>query len=229
MDWLRRSVLIAAVVWLPAGAVSAQSGPRPSERAPAEPTVGLPRFDVSATIGWFNQKTADSGCCNWYNESLWTGIGAGYYWNEHVKTELGVAATSEGRTYSSGDDITSGGQPGYRWSDTRVRTRRVTIVQVYQFRHNAWAHPFVGAGLDVVSERRHEERHLVPSPPYDRYPPPPEQVEVVAATDTVLRGIAVAGVKGYLTQRAFLRADVQAGFRSGLDDVVLRFGGGVDF
>jgi hypothetical protein len=40
---------------------------------------------------------------------------------------------------------------------------------------------------------------------------------------------AATGFKAYLAQRAFFRSDLRFAFRDGLEDVLLRFGFGVDF
>lgn len=229
MNWIRRCAATALTLWLHGALAGAQPPPPPARQPPAPEFIGLPRFDVSGSIGWFNQRTGNAGCCNWYNQSLWGDATGGYYWTEHVKTEIGIAASSEGRAYSTSETVQADGRVYQSWGDTRISTRRLTLAQVYQFRHNAWAHPYVGAGLNVVRERRLEERHLVPLGPYDRFPPAPERVERVATRDNVLRGMAFGGVKAYVTQRVFVKVDAQVGFRSRVDEVTLRCGAGVDF
>ena len=48
-------------------------------------------------------------------------------------------------------------------------------------------------------------------------------------TSTEVRPFVATGFKAYMTQRAFFRSDVRVGVRDGVDEVLLRFGFGVDF
>lgn len=219
--------VVVATAWLHASAAWAQGPPATAGVTTTPFPVGaLPRFDVGGTVGWFSQKAGDGTCCRWYNDSLWMGVEGGYYWTEHLKTEVGFAATTDGETYSGGDQVPIGGTIYSQWSQARVRTRRFTAVQVYQFGHNAWVHPFVGVGVNVVREDRREERYLYALSPYTSGS---GRTELLATSQTVLRGSALVGMKAYVSKRAYFRTDLLLGFRTGVDEVVLRCGFGVDF
>jgi opacity protein-like surface antigen len=217
--------------WLAEAVPGRISSSEPAARqglTPAQSAVDLPRIDLNGNIGWFNHQAGSGECCRWYNDSLWAGLEGGYYWTEHVKTEVGFSATTEGRAYSYSYEgaVTIGGERYQQWSQARVRTRRLTAVQVYQFRHNAWVHPFVGIGMNLVREQRREERHLSP---LTAYTPGRDTLQVLTTHDNTLRASALAGVKGYVSARVFLRTDFALAFRERVDEVVLRFGFGVDF
>ena len=230
---------VVAAVWLQAAAAWAQGPPpaRPALPSNFEPSTGaettspfpvvaLPRFDIGGTIGWFSQKAGDAACCRWYNDSLWAGVEGGYYWTEHLKTEAGFGTTTDGQTYSGKDPVAIGGTTYAQWSHARVRTGRFTAAQVYQFRHNAWVHPFVGVGVNVVREDWLEEHSFYP---LSASTGGGGRTELVTTSQTVLRGSALAGMKVYVAKRAFFRTDLVLGFGKGVDEVVLRCGFGVDF
>jgi hypothetical protein len=236
---LSATMMVVAAAWLHAGAASAQGPPAPRSGAPSTlepstaappaapaPVVALPRLDRGGTVGWFSQKIGDAQCCPWYHDSLWAGVEGGYYWTEHLKTEAGFAATTDGQTYFGDVPVAIGGVLYAGWSETRVRTRRLTAAQLYQFGHNAWVHPFVGAGVSVVREDRRESRMVYP---IGVYPNVSGHTELVTTSETVLRGSALVGMKAYLAKRAYFRTDLVLGFRKGVDEVILRCGFGVDF
>ena len=49
------------------------------------------------------------------------------------------------------------------------------------------------------------------------------------STELEIRPFAEIGAKLYLSQRGFFRSDLRLTFRGGVDEVLLRFGAGVDF
>ena len=66
--------------------------------------VALPRIDVAAATGWFAaDRSVNRECCSSWSSSLFKGVSAGYYWTEHLKTEVEFAAPgpTEGYTYST--------------------------------------------------------------------------------------------------------------------------------
>lgn len=195
----------------------------------SEPTLPgglhLPRTDISGSVGWFNHKAGTGDCCHWYNESVWASVEAGYYWTEHLKTEAGVALTSEGELWTS-RQVTIGRTTFWESGQDFVRTQRLFVSQLYQFGHNAWVHPFVGAGLQVVREERRGMRIRYAT---GVVPPQPQEVAIPESTETRARAAALAGLKIYLSRRGFLRTDTWLGFGDDLQELVIRVGFGVDF
>ena len=56
----------------------------------------LARADVAASIGSFSAKRSDAAEYNQWTHSLVGGVGGGYYWSDHLKTEIDVASAGRG-------------------------------------------------------------------------------------------------------------------------------------
>jgi hypothetical protein len=118
----------------------------------------------------------------------------------------------------------------YTNSEYRFSTRRIAVSQQYQFLHNAWVHPHAGLGLDVTWERT--EREDAPVFTYDvqarttRLLRPAFTAPVT--TRVLYRPFAEIGFKAYMNRKVFFRADMRTVFHSGIDEVLFRFGVGVD-
>jgi len=194
-------------------------------------TVALPRFDVGGDLGWYHRDGGDFGDYWSKHNSLWAGFEVGYYWTEHIKTEAGFAATGESRVYSGNTQVRIGTQQYWESGEDYVRSRRFTLTQLYQFGHNAWVHPFVGAGVQVIREQRRGTRYRYPvtSGSSGSVYVQPEMVTIGPTSDILVGGVALAGLKAYMSRRVYFRTDFQTGFRGGADETVLRFGVGVDF
>ncbi len=201
----------------------------PSTGGSAAPQGGarLPRFDLGGSVGWANGREEVRSVYqsdDWYHDAGWFGVSAGYYWTEHVKIEFDVGATGEGHIYAT-EEINPGPAFTEIFSDHSFSTRRAAGYAVYQFRHNAWVHPFIGAGFEVE-----KLRHRVARTFYS-YGPPGGSTSNTADVDEPVgvRPLVTAGIKVYVTPRAFLRTDVVASFGSTRDRALLRCGFGVDF
>jgi hypothetical protein len=199
------------------------------DRAAAQ--TRLARLDISGTLGWFSANTSDVGVYDgWANRSLIGEAGAGVYWTSHWKTEFLVAATTAADVYGATSVIING-EPFYSPLHLRFSTRRVEITHQYQFGDNQWFHPYVGAGVDGVwekSRRRNEPIYFYDQalrqsrlirPAVDD----PDRIELRAVP------ALAAGFKSYLTTRGFFRSDLRVTFDGRPDEVILRFGFGVDF
>jgi len=199
--------------------------PRPLEAQIPE----LPRLDVSGTVGWFaNDRELPEAQFFDDVQHRWAfGADAGYYWTEHLKTEVGISATTTGSSYVLLPVPTSSPDRTYPYASghSRVRELRVVAQQIFQFGHNSWIHPFVGAGLIVLRETSRLE--LV-EPPYGiqgRSAVFPERAEAA----TRVKPVVSAGVKAYISPRAFVRGDVLVSPWTISRDVTVRAGIGVDF
>jgi hypothetical protein len=194
--------------------------------AGAQPAAGpLFRADVSGSLGWFNagkpEISASDGRDDWYNRSLYGGAAFAWYWTDHWKTEIEGGASSEAelRTYTQ---TIVNGRPATVYSEHRFSTKRLAIGQQYQFYRNVWVHPFLTAGLDLTWEDQNRRD--------DIYPSLPSQGErVPTRTELLARPFATVGLKAYFNSQTYFRTDMKLTFHSGVDEVIIRIGVGVDF
>lgn len=217
-----RSLLLAIASCL------AFTPPAAAQPAPASP---LTRADLHGAVGWGHLHLDAAAPGNqWDHRSAHASAGAGWYWSDHLKTEIEADASSKASFYRF-EYVQASGRPVYRSSWVEVQGTSVGVVQQYQFLRNTWVHPFVGAGVDLRRERRVEQ--LEPAVLYDGVTQQPRVVDPGRRIDGPARwqarGVAQAGVKTYLSERAFGRFDVKVAWRGGVDEVVFRAGIGVDF
>ena len=192
-----------------------------------QPGVTQPRLDSAGYLGWFNaNKSGISPYNDWYNHSLYGGLSLGYYWTDHVKTEIDVGRTSEAEIVSYGP---VGNEPGQLSFSAPIehyyRNVTLSVIQAYQFSRNAWFHPYLGAGLDIDWERHREERPAVISV----RPGLIAGSRTDPSTDIHPKVAAVGGFKAYVSPRAFFRTDLKFTGARQLDQVIWRWGFGVDF
>jgi hypothetical protein len=194
-----------------------------------------PRADAAVYVGWFGANKSElDGYDDWYKGVWHTSLSSGYYWTEHLKTEIEFGGTTRGEIYEipSPFDPTAAVQAGPIGHE--FSTKRLALGQHYQFFHNAFFHPTIGGGVALTWETT--ERELPPV--FARDPVLPGQIPVIRpilpgrteGPDTTLRAMAFAttGFKAYFTQRAFFRSDVHVMFTNRVEDVTLRFGFGMD-
>lgn len=214
---------LAAVAWLAGAAVATAQ----------EPPKVLNRGDARFVIGWQNlhkEQPPPQNYDNWLNGIFYGGAGAGWYWTDHLKTQIDVGAGTEGRQYRFDQFVVNGLTTG-RSSRISVRRQSVAVAQQYQFFRNQWFHPHVGAGVDIARETTSEEYQPVFG--FDSVTRTSRQIEPARTEGpehrTIARPFAEAGLKAYMTRRAFFTADTRFMYRKGLDEVLLRLGFGVDF
>jgi hypothetical protein len=190
------------------------------------------RADFHVVAGWqhLHREQPQQPYNDWMNGIFYAGAGAGWYWTEHLKTQIDFGAGTEGRQYRY-NQVTVGGNPSYESSRVTVSQQSLAIGQQYQFFRNAWFHPRVGGGVDLARETTTTEfegttvydpvtrvyRQLLPrrtEGPDSRF---------------VARPFVEAGFKAYMTRRSFFTADTRVKFRGNIDEVLFRFGFGVDF
>src|SRR5262245_32463197 len=125
--------------------------------SPASPS----RWDAAAHVTWLGERLNQP--IDW---DRWYGVGSGgadvgYYLTPHLKVELDIATSTQGESYSY-EQIPLPGSPFpsflQREHEFRVTTTAVGFnAQLFE---NAWAHPFIGAGLELSREREHIETTL---------------------------------------------------------------------
>jgi hypothetical protein len=200
----------------------------PAVSLPAAPvSAALPSWDIGGSAGWRQKRVIaiGSGIGEWY-DSAWLGGEVGRYWTEHLKTEAGFAVSPRDEMWSgSGEVVVIAGRSYWQSGVDYLRTRRLFVNQLYQFRHNTWVHPFIGAGVNLAWEEQGGMRHLYPI----RGDALAREETIPAHTETRISGAALAGVKIYFSRRGFVRTDAVFGFAKRLDEVVLRVGAGMDF
>lgn len=186
--------------------------------------------DISASLGWLNTNYGELRAYDdWSNDGVQGAVAFGWSWTPHLRTEVEASASSRVRHVSS-TPIVVNGFPVYAAVEHAFSTRRLTLGAQYQFRENAWFHPQVSAGLDLNWEWR-ETRNLQPYfyDPATRQPRgiPPETYGS-ERTELHSRPFIGAGFKAYMTPRSFFRSDVRVVAWDRVEDVLLRFGFGVD-
>lgn len=208
-------------------AILAQSQATP----PAEPAAPIMRGDVHAVVGWQNLRdhAARDHYNDWVNDIFYGGAGAGWYWNDHLKTQVDFGAGTRGDIYSY-RDVVIGGVPTIEPLRRRTQQASLAIGQHYQFFRNQWFHPHVGAGLDFA--RRSNVEEYQPVTVYDSVSRTARVVSgerTERSTDFSTRTFVETGFKAYMTRKSFFTSDARVLFRSGFDEVLFRFGFGVDF
>jgi hypothetical protein len=205
--------------------VSAVARPVHAQDAIALPLV---RADAWAGFGWHHARVADAGeYDDWYHRSASATAGAAWYWTDHLRSEIDIGATSGGEVFVFEPAFIDGQQTS-RYGFVTHRTRALGLTQHYQFFRNAWFHPYVGAGLDLVHETRDERFEALQV--FDRFGPRTiEPAHEESSRGLIVRPAASLGFKAYLSPRAYFRSDARIGVRHRIDDVIVRFGFGIDF
>lgn len=195
------------------------------------PAPDVARPDLAFSLGWLNvNKGTLESYDDWYNRSLQGAAIFGWHWSPHLKTEVEVSASTRAR-FNTSELLYVSGARLHVYSEHAFSTRRVTFAQLYQFGENAWFHPHVAAGLDLNWERirRLDREVYIFDGPIRPNPLPPGTFDRPVKTELHARPFAAAGFKAYMTQRAFFRTDMRLVIDRRLEEVIFRFGMGVDF
>jgi hypothetical protein len=170
------------------------------------------RWDVSGDVGWLssNKSGIAAPWNDWYDVAAGGGS-AGFYVTPHVKAELRLAFSAEGRVDEEERlDVPGQTFPAFRLREHHFRTSTLGAAIAYQLFDNQWFHPHLGVGFEIVRER---ERVFAPEwrmPPRGIGPP------VVIPGSNARTGVAWAvrpllstGFKWYVNERGFVRTDVR--------------------
>ncbi len=189
-----------------AAPVFAQSAVAP-ESAPA-----FKKWDATGTVGWYHHRIA-TGVYDVPVNSMFAGATLGRYWTEHVKTEveIGTGGRSD-NTYYWDPSFPTGlyaAPATQQLSDVQV-----SAAQFYQFFHNAWFHPFLGAGLVYQREDHSAMRPAQEVPTYAPGTGTPTGWFSLPAwsrqwTQSHVAPFVLGGCKAYVSRRAFFRADLR--------------------
>jgi opacity protein-like surface antigen len=212
-----------AVAWIAgSGAAAAQTAENP----------GAIRGDVHFVVGWQNirQEQPQDHYNDWINGIFYGGAGAGWHWTENLKTQVDVGAGTRGHQYNY-RQITINGLPASESFQTRLQQTSVAVSQQYQFFRNQWFHPRLGVGVDFA--RQSTIREYSPVFTYDSVNRISRQVSPARTEgpdhEMVARPFGELGFKAYMSRRSFFSTDARIMVRGGIDEVLFRFGFGVDF
>jgi hypothetical protein len=218
-----------ALIFLAVSSATAQDRPARVTLTPPE----LPRWDVAGLVAWLNVNKSGVGLDwnDWYDAGS-SGAVVGYHWTPHLKSEVEVATSSEGNVYSE-QIVALPGQPFpiYRSQEHFFRTTTLSAGGTYQFLENSWGHPFIGAGVTFIRER--ERIETPPGYGLSRDPRFPVTLPALAPQTRVryfAQPFLTGGVKAYVSERAFIRAEMRSSLSSDrLAGLAWRVGAGVDF
>jgi hypothetical protein len=224
--WLAGLAGVAVAVAAP-GRAAAQAAAQPAIAAPTAPVT---RIDVAGVAGWAGTQPAGEGEADRWMNGAAAGATAGWYWTDHLKTELAFLVVGPDTVWTA-EPLVIPGLPyvNYRSVEHEFRARTLSIAQGWQFFRNAWFHPIVAAGLDV--DWRRTTRSYPPQPAYDWPAEPPGWLpEQPPETQTRVRAspFVSAGFKAYVSPRAFFRGEIKAGPAHSAR-VAATVGFGVDF
>jgi len=188
------------------------------------------RWDVAAHITWLGERRPGPSFSwdRWINVASGGGM-VGYYWTPHLKTELDISTSTDDEIYSIETIALPGTNtlfPLQREHTFHVSTASAGLVA--QFFENAWFHPFVSGGMEIVREREHVETMVPLLPP--RTPTPPIATEPETIVRLTARPYVATGFKAYVSERAFIRSDVRTSWSTdGLASLAWHSGVGFDF
>ncbi len=196
-----------------------------------EAQVELARNDTTLSVGWAGSEYALSDYDRWRG-SLFLSVTGGHYWTDHLKTEIeaGWSSRVNDETYEL---VTVRNVPSYGRATYRIRDDRLTVGQSYQFGRNAWAHPYVGAGADLIRRRTMLDRPAQTTYPNSPSTRPAPWIDIPAfrasETQVLVRPFIKTGVKMYASERMFFLTELKLGFAPDLDHALWKLGLGFDF
>lgn len=193
-------------------------------------------WDLTISTGLQVDRETGAWVARQFSATDWDGawglqVDVGRYWSSHLKTEFAGALLTTRSLYGSEVLDLNGVRAQASW-DGRGRRGYLSGALTWQFLHNAFAHPFVSAGVraNVVNIDRHrdETAWVWTNQGSQWFPLAPLNEQ---KTEWTARPFVGAGYKSYFyNDRTFIRSELQFGFFSkGLSQWTLRTGFGVDF
>src|SRR5438874_4609663 len=147
-----RYVLVLLALTLTSAVARAQPAPA------LAPATG---FDVTASIGLFSADRSETAGDTSWSGSFFKGVSAGYYWTDHLKTEVEVGFPNPTEGYAYTNQRLANGSFASIYDERTYSGPKVAVAQVYQFGRNAPVHPYAFAGVAVDREHVVLERHSV--------------------------------------------------------------------
>ena len=204
-------------------------GVTPAWAAAQTEPVALPRNDVIVSSGWAGAEHDTRDQRRWHGNLL-VGVSGGHYWTDHLKTEI-EASWNSPQTHQIYEPLERQGGYTYALSDYRAHDIRVGVAQLYQFGRNAWAHPYIGIGADVVRRTTSVERLPQSRTVFVQNRNLPVDIPAVneRGTTTVAQAVFKTGVKMYVAEKTFFTTEVKFGVRRDIEHAVWKIGMGIDF
>ena len=204
-------------------------GVTPAWAAAQTAPVVLPSNDTSISIGWAGADHDVHDDRRWHGSPL-VNIRGGRYWTDHLKTEV-EGSWSSSRRPEIYETIERQGAYTYALSDYRAHDIRVGVAQLYQFGRNAWVHPYVGVGADVVRRESLLERRPQSRTVFVQNRNIAVDIPAVSERTTTVFAQAVlkTGLKMYVGEKTFFNTELKFGVRRDVDHLVWKIGMGVDF
>ncbi len=197
------------------------------------PSPSIPKYDAAVTLGWAGAEYKIPSYDTWRG-TLLLGARGGLYWTEHLKTEV-QAAWMESRDAEVFENIEHNGGSTYALFDFRARDVRVGVMQVYQFGHNQWVHPYVGAGVDFIARTttrdRAEQQRTIYLPNQNQNQNVPITISALSErkTETLVQPTVKTGLKMYVNERVFFDTEFKLGLARDVEHVTWNIGVGFDF
>jgi hypothetical protein len=220
---------VVAIAWAVASVTDAEAQTTSKQES---------KWDVAFVAGYLGVRPEielqDRYADRWYDAGQ-AGVTFGRYFMPHLKAEVELSTSTEGRQWITGQVPISGVSYPVPYVTERVATlREISGALVYQFFDNEWAHPFVFLGIagDFDRVRSYTPRRTfnVGDP---RLPNSPvviaEEIREGPETTTRARLLFGGGAKLYFTQRAFVRTDGRFATDGSGRHLAFRIGVGVDF
>jgi opacity protein-like surface antigen len=201
-----------------------------SEAAESQQLAHYPKVEVAATAGVVSASPGKNDTLygdDWYGEGRYAGSIA-YYWTRHLKTEFEHQWSGEGERYFQAFTPINGVPYSYGVQSFH-QLQQSSLRMVWQFRDNAWVHPYVSAGAVLDIERQH---YYTP-PIYQTSGRDPLLVRnsINSGHRTELRGgwTVGGGAKFYMTENAFFNTGLIGTFSRPSKTVSAIAGFGLDF
>ena len=195
-------------------------------------------WDVDAGFGFHSMAAADASAgetdtyyADW-TPSWATSFDAGYFWNHHLKTEIGLTLLPRYYDTEREQVVLPGGLSGFTYVTSRVRQTQLTLAGTWQFLDNTFAHPYVSAGarvalLDIDAQREPYATVITSTAPSRYFTIPTVSRD---RTDVRVRPFLAFGSKSYFSERSFVRPELVLGFNeTGLSQLGGRIVFGLDF
>jgi len=226
---LFRRALIGLLLAVAAASQTAAQTPSTPPLRSIVPAV-FPRWDVSGSLGMLNISTADSGR-SWrgWDQRFEYRADLGRYWTTHARTELSVGTSNGWEDYEVAPFPVPGvPAPIYAATDIERRLTTVAPAVTWQFRENAFMHPYVSGGvkIGILEEHRLHTPDLYRFGPQGALVPPLDE----RTTRVLARPFVAGGFKSYISRSAFVRTEGRVGVGStGPRQVSILAGVGFDF
>ena len=198
----------------------------------AEDQTGrLAHGDVTGAIGWLHVNKDSLDPYNGWSQALFGSVSVGLYWTDHLKTEIQAGANNGFSVYAP-ERFEINGQSFNAAAKYTFAGRRLSAIGQYQFGHNQWFPPVRGHRTRD-SCRAHLARGPVgiclrsghtaePSGARRGRACRPHEDPAAWARPGRLQRL-------YVHPRAFFLSNVRVAVGKRPEEVLLRFGLGVDF